>query len=172
MHFKSKVLKKYLDKAVQMDCLMYKSTAVLTHLPGHICDYKPSSSLEKSGSTVFAAWWSFIKISFPPRWPFLITFWKSENTLVLIKQMNLCVQSESKRAKVKKPNTTSWWTPAFPGNDLLICQRWFLHYLTTKNQSWIVLPVKSWSLCNGEENVPQTLSWKFHAHSDKGSQIL
>ena len=148
MHFISKVLKKHLGKAVQMDCLMYKATAALTDLPGLI------------------PWLQTL------RGPFLVTSSKSENTLQLIKQMNLCLQSESKRAKVKKPNATFWWTPAFPGNDLFIHERWFLHYLTTKNQSWIYFPVKSWSLCNGEESVPQTVCWKFHAHSDKGSQIL
>lgn len=37
MHFKSKVLKKCcLDKAVQMDCLMCKSTAVITDLTGYL----------------------------------------------------------------------------------------------------------------------------------------
>lgn len=35
MHFKSKVHMKCLDKAVQMDCLVYKSAVAITNLPGY-----------------------------------------------------------------------------------------------------------------------------------------
>lgn len=71
MHFKSKVLRKYcLDKAVQMDCLMYKFTAVTQTCPSTSkdSDYEVCSSrnfFEKVGSRVFAAQWGFFKISFP-----------------------------------------------------------------------------------------------------------
>jgi len=51
MHFKSKVLTQCcLDKAVQMDCLMHKSTAVITDLPGYLqrCQWLCSLLLQKS----------------------------------------------------------------------------------------------------------------------------